>query len=105
MPVQVSAAIFRPLRLNFAQICIWCERRWCESAGCVTRHDASWWAVCDNCDGSMVVPGTLRQCSCLYGVQEVTEVGAIEAAAVYGQPTRTPVRAVVDEPVMVVVGR
>lgn len=105
MLVQVSAAIFRPLRLNFAQICIWCERRWCESAGCVARHDASWWAVCDCCEGSLVVPGTLRQCSCLYGVHEVTQACAIRSAKLYGQPTSTPVRSGDDEPLMVVVSR
>jgi hypothetical protein len=51
----------------------------------------------------MVVPGTLRQCSCLYGVHEVTIASAIRAAALYMQPTPTPVRSGDDEPLMVVV--
>ncbi len=59
MQAQVNAALFRPLRLNFAQVCIWCAERWCESAECVAKHERSTWAVCEECDG-----GATDDCRC-----------------------------------------
>ncbi|MEO3780377.1 hypothetical protein ABGB16_26890 [Micromonospora sp. B11E3] len=81
VPAVDSAALaaladtFRPPRLNFAQVCLYCETRWCEAAACVKAHAASLWAPCDDCDG-------FGSCShCLNGVVEVDRVGFVERAA------------------------
>jgi hypothetical protein len=38
-------------RLNFAQVCMWCGQRWCQSAACITGHESYSWAVCQRCEG------------------------------------------------------
>ncbi len=63
----VTAALFKPLRLNFAQVCIYCGTRWCESARCVQLHDASVWAPCPRCDGFVDWVG----CTCEHGVVQM----------------------------------
>ncbi len=82
MQVQVSAALFRPLRLNFAQVCIWCGERWCESATCVAKHERSTWAVCETCDGG-VLDDVGDACCCAYGVVEVGAEYAARRAELY----------------------
>jgi len=76
MRAQVIAATeLRPLRLTFAQFCIWCGVQWCGSAECVRRHEATPWVVCDECDGTLGTPEG-RPCTCLYGL---VEGGTVEA--------------------------
>jgi hypothetical protein len=96
MRVQVSAAVFRPLRLNFAQVCIWCERRWCDSAECVAKHEQSLWGVCDVCEGTMELPDTMESCRCVFGVVEATPRHAAASVAVYGTPESRLVLAAVN---------
>jgi hypothetical protein len=91
MQVQVNAALFRPLRLNFAQVCIWCGERWCESPRCVAKHERSTWAVCQTCDGGVLDEAGLA-CSCAYGVEEVGAQYAARRAELYRRPTPENVR-------------
>src|SRR2546423_181920 len=66
------AAVLKPPRVNFAQVCMWCGRRWCQSPTCVANHAATLWMVCIRCDGFGAVTG----CSlCINGVIEATEAG------------------------------
>jgi hypothetical protein len=65
MLAQVSASMFRPSRLNFAQVCIWCGTWRCQASACVARHEVSWWAPCDSCwAGAEDEPG---DCYCVAG--------------------------------------
>jgi hypothetical protein len=65
MQGQVSAAVFRPSRWNFAQVCIWCGTFRCHSPRCLERHAVSWWAPCDSCwAGAQPEPG---DCYCILG--------------------------------------
>src|SRR4051812_16547217 len=48
---RTLAASFRPARLNFAQVCLWCGVRWCESTVCVEMWAEALWGPCDTCDG------------------------------------------------------
>lgn len=60
------ADMFRPSRLNFAKVCLYCETRWCASLACQKTHAASVWGPCSDCDG-------FGCCSaCLNGVVEMT---------------------------------
>jgi hypothetical protein len=68
------ADMFRPPRLNFAQVCLYCETRWCESAACIRAHAASLWAPCPVCDGFGCCA------NCLNGVVEVDRAGLVELA-------------------------
>ena len=78
--------MFRPARLNYAQVCIWCGQRWCQSLTCVAEHDASWWSVCQRCEGL-----TGGGCDdCIHGVVPET------SAAVAAQVNEQYVVAVVD---------
>ena len=61
----VGGPTFRPLRLNFAQVCYVCGTRWCEASDCVAYHQASTWAVCTDCDGFDIT------CPCYGGLVEV----------------------------------
>jgi hypothetical protein len=64
---DATAALFKPLRLNFAQVCLYCGVRWCASAGCVELHAESVWGPCEDCDGF----GQLVDCTaCVHGVAE-----------------------------------
>src|SRR5678816_3648279 len=96
MRVQVSAAVFRPLRLNFAQVCIWCGRRWCDAAECVAKHEQSLWGVCDMCEGTMELPETMESCRCVFGVVEATPEYAAASVAAYGRSEKGPVLAAVN---------
>jgi hypothetical protein len=70
--LAVLADTFRPSRLNFAKVCLYCETRWCESPECVTAHAASLWAPCEDCGG-------FGRCdNCVNGVVEVTRAGFAE---------------------------
>ncbi|RZU50714.1 hypothetical protein EV385_2494 [Krasilnikovia cinnamomea] len=55
----------KPLRLNFAQVCLWCGRRWCGAPECVAAHAASTWVVCPACDGFEMI-----DCLCNGGLVE-----------------------------------
>jgi hypothetical protein len=70
MPNQLSAVRFKPLRLTFAQVCIWCETRWCDSPECVARYDQSRWMICPECEGRLSSTESLQPCRCYYGVVE-----------------------------------
>ncbi|MEV6368703.1 hypothetical protein AB0L86_17625 [Micromonospora musae] len=80
VPAVDSAALaaladtFRPPRLNFAQVCLYCETRWCESASCIRTHAASLWAPCADCDGFGCCD------NCLNGVVEVDRAGLVDLA-------------------------
>jgi hypothetical protein len=75
MRAQVIAATeLKPLRLNFAQVCIQCGERWCESPLCVAKHERSRWIVCRACDGFMETTDGLG-CSCLFGLEETYPAG------------------------------
>jgi hypothetical protein len=64
------AEMFKPARLNFAQVCLCCGKRWCESPACIALHDRTSWGPCERCDGF----GTLVSCpDCCNGVVEITE--------------------------------
>jgi hypothetical protein len=55
----------KPLRLNFALVCMWCGERGCESERCIERHARSRWMVCDECHGF-----AFGDCTCTFGVVE-----------------------------------
>ena len=94
----VGGPVFRPLRLNFAQVCYVCGNRWCESARCVAFHEASTWAVCLDCDGFD------DACRCYGGLVEVgPEHMTALCRSLPATPPPEPVyrvtdRAVVDAP-------
>jgi len=56
----------KPLRWNFARVCLWCGVRECESPRCIALHARSRWAVCDRCDGDEA-----GDCGCVHGVIEM----------------------------------
>ena len=103
MQVQVNPALFRPLRLNFAQVCIWCGERWCESADCVAKHEQSTWAVCETCSGG-ALDDVGAACYCAYGVVEVSPEYALRRAELFFQSAPEPVAAT-SEPRFLVVAR
>jgi hypothetical protein len=66
-----TAVELKPLRLNFAQTCIWCSQRWCESPRCVALHAASRWTICDLCNGTgNPVGAEWESCPCAGGLME-----------------------------------
>jgi hypothetical protein len=69
MRVGVDAASFRPSRLNFAGVCIWCGIWQCQSRECAARHEVSWWAPCEGCRGGTADDWT--DCHCSWGISEV----------------------------------
>ncbi len=69
---SAASVVLKPLRLNFAQVCLWCGMRWCQSATCIARHDASVWIVCERCDG---FAGMVECDICVNGVVEATAQG------------------------------
>jgi hypothetical protein len=75
MPDQTIATELKPLRLNFAQWCIWCSERWCDSPKCVAKHERSFWIVCPECDGTMQNHDGMG-CCCAYGLVEATRPGS-----------------------------
>jgi hypothetical protein len=74
MRAQVIAVDLKPLRLNFAQVCVQCGEKSCESPACVAKHERSRWIVCRQCDGYMETP-TGEHCYCLAGVEETFPSG------------------------------
>jgi hypothetical protein len=68
--LTVTFAVTAPTRCNNAGFCRFCDVRGCLSAACVTMHAASWWALCDRCDGSGWFFG-LDRCRCVDGVVQV----------------------------------
>jgi hypothetical protein len=83
MPAQLNPALVKPLRLNFAQVCVWCGTRWCQSPTCVARHDASVWQICPDCQG-----GTDRlTCDCYGGVIEAPSPAFRATMATLANPT------------------
>ncbi|SCF37093.1 hypothetical protein GA0070216_111178 [Micromonospora matsumotoense] len=65
------ADMFRPPRLNFAKVCLYCETRFCVSSACVKVHAVSVWGPCPDCDG-------FGSCTCLNGVVEMDRAGLAE---------------------------
>jgi hypothetical protein len=49
-----AVAVFRPARLNFAGVCLWCGVRWWQSPRCITKLAASVWVVCPRCGGGAI---------------------------------------------------
>jgi hypothetical protein len=45
-----AAAEVKPLRFNFAQICLRCLIRWCESSVSIDKQNTSTWILCPECD-------------------------------------------------------
>jgi hypothetical protein len=94
----VGGPVFRPLRLNFAQVCYVCGNRWCDSPRCIAYHEASTWAVCLDCDGFD------DACRCYGGLVEVYPQDAASfARSLSAAPPAEPVyriteRRVVDAP-------
>jgi hypothetical protein len=68
MPSQAIATELKPLRLNFAQYCIQCGDRWCESPACIARHERSRWMIY-RCEGTMEDDDGCP-CGCLFGLLE-----------------------------------
>jgi hypothetical protein len=71
MPVQAIATELRPLRLNFAQVCIYCFEQFCQAPQCVASHARSVWMTCPECIGTLIDTAGLP-CGCLYGLVEAT---------------------------------
>lgn len=68
-PFVVDVSVFRPPRLNFAGVCIWCGRVGCASRGCARRHERSWWGPCLECwAGLDGVDGCICSPGCEHGV-------------------------------------
>lgn len=59
-----------PARLNCAGFCMYCDQRWCRSLDCIRRHQGTWWAVCDICQG-LGSDDVGDPCSCANGVYQV----------------------------------
>lgn len=78
--LQATVPALRPLRLNFAQVCIWCATRWCESPRCIAMHERSAWIVCDQCDGFGSKADSLSACLCTHGLVEATRAGVEDEA-------------------------
>jgi hypothetical protein len=55
----------KPPRLNFADACMWCGERGCQSPRCIGLHARSRWVVCDECGGE-----SFCSCTCVFGVIE-----------------------------------
>jgi hypothetical protein len=68
----------KPLRLNFAQYCLWCGDRWCESPRCIEKHRRSVWIVCPSCDGTESPMDGQLFCSCVYGLEEANPAGVMD---------------------------
>lgn len=73
--VDVALVALKPLRLNFALVCIWCGERGCESERCITLHARSRWVVCEECHGYGFAP----DCDCTFGVVETVSENTIRA--------------------------
>lgn len=74
-----TSVVLRPPRLNFAQVCLYCDVRWCDSPSCVAMHERSVWRVCARCDGfAWITPA--EHCTCLNGLEEATPEMAEESA-------------------------
>jgi hypothetical protein len=59
----------KPPRLNFAHVCLRCERRHCDAPECMRWYARSRWMVCPDCDGTSCANG-IEPCGCLFGVVE-----------------------------------
>ncbi|TDE13047.1 hypothetical protein [Jiangella asiatica] len=100
--LQATVPALRPLRFNFAQVCIWCETRWCELPRCIAMHERSLWAVCDQCDGfGSLGDDGMTACMCTHGLIEATPASAAKADG-RALPVRPPY---LDEPRFVVNAR
>jgi len=103
--IAPSVAVLKPVRLNFAGVCIYCGVRDCVSARCVAAHELSRWVVCGNCNGSSFQFGSPDDpCFCCFGLVERAlpypfDLAAIEVPAVVASPAA--VAPVSDAPVSV----
>ncbi|MFB7722324.1 helix-turn-helix domain-containing protein [Nocardia sp. NPDC056100] len=64
---------FRPPRLTFAGVCMWCGRRGCNSRACIAQHLRSNWVVCSDCEGTLVNYADERPCGCVFGMIKAGE--------------------------------
>ena len=65
-PQSVTA----PPRCNFAGFCSYCAERGCQKPACIAWYRATYWAVCELCDG-LGSDGYGTSCLCLHGVVQV----------------------------------
>ncbi|GHJ50246.1 hypothetical protein Cs7R123_75880 [Catellatospora sp. TT07R-123] len=83
-----AGVVLKPVRLNFAGVCIYCGGRDCVAARCIAAHEASQWEVCRNCNGAGFQFGSEDDpCFCCFGLVEVAlpfpfNLAAFDAATV-----------------------
>lgn len=71
----------KPLRLNFAGFCYWCETKNCVKPRCLALHAESVWAVCSDCGGSRArLDDEYAVCTCWGGVMHMANVPASQTA-------------------------
>jgi len=81
-PVVGDVAAFRPPRLNFAGVCIFCGVLGCTSVECVRRHEQTWWAPCVECWAGLAgVDGAICRQGCVHGVIDYVSKSEAEQAA------------------------
>lgn len=82
MQGQVNAVMFRPSRLNFAGVCIFCGQVGCAALRCVRRHERTWWAPCAECWAGLAgIDGAICISGCAHGVIVYSSKSAAEEAA------------------------
>jgi hypothetical protein len=75
-----AAVVIAPPRCNCAGFCDYCGNQGCRSPRCITRYNATWWAICESCDGRGG-DGLGSSCPlCTHGVMQVIRgsVGAVQ---------------------------
>ncbi|GAB3427666.1 hypothetical protein [Flindersiella endophytica] len=61
--------VYKPTRLNFARLCLYCDETDCTSEECIDRYNRSRWAICPECNGGRDIVGLCGYC--IYGVEEL----------------------------------
>src|SRR5690606_17372152 len=81
-PPVGDVAVFRPPRLNFAGVCIFCGVLGCTAVECARRHEQTWWAPCVECWAGLAgIDGVLCGSGCVRGVVDYWSKSEAEAAA------------------------
>lgn len=67
-----ESALVKPLRLNFAGWCLYCDEQGCTKSRCIELHARSRWLVCNACGGNGFNPDDdITKCSrCAHGLME-----------------------------------
>jgi hypothetical protein len=72
----------KPPRLNFAQRCMYCLTRDCDSPRCEGLYERARWAICPECDGREGDEITSERCQgCTFGVVEIAPIQSVEGRA------------------------